>query len=200
MTTVTTVGAHNRVSRVTALLVALACVVVAGIAVKITDNIGRDVVRTIDVGQTARLNGGIISATLVRAGTMIDDGSDQVTTKGMFLAVRVRLEAPGEEQTVGRVGGLSLYTSDRTYRAFGGNQIIKAKAGYASTADMLFEVDPRHLDGATLELFDSEIFYSTQQKIRVRLGIERRNAAAWAAAGKGQTITTDSSPRQEALP
>jgi hypothetical protein len=197
---VTSAPGRQRVTRVTALLVALACVVVAGVAVKITDKIDNDVVRTIDVGQTARLNGGTVSVTKVQAGTMIDDGSDKVTTKGMFLAVRVRLAAPGEEQTVGAVGGLRLYTSDRTYRAFGANQILKAPAGYAVTADMLFEVDPQHIDDATLELFHSEIIHSIPQKVRVRLGIERRNAAAWTASARGRLLSVENSPQQEALP
>ena len=195
----TTPTAPHRVSRVTALLVALACVVVAGIAVKVTDNVDFEVVRTVDLGQSTRLNGGIISVTDVRAGTVIDDGSDKVTTKGMFLAVTIRLEAPGEEQTVGEVGGLRLYTADRTYRAFGANTVLKVPAGFQQTGDMLFEVDPRHIAGAELELFQSEIIYSTPQKVRVRLGIERSNAARWAAAARGQVITTESSPQQKAI-
>jgi hypothetical protein len=195
----TTPSAPNRVSRVTALLVALACVVVAGIAVKVTDNVDFQVVRTIDIGQSARLNGGVISVTEVRAGTVIDDGSDKVTTKGMFLAVTIRLAAPGEEQVVGEVGGLRLYTADRTYRAFGANTTLKVPAGYQQTADMLFEVDPRHIAGAEIELFRSEIIYSTPQKIRVRLGIERSNAARWASAARGQVITTESTPQQKAI-
>lgn len=191
---------HPRISRITAVLVALACVVVAGVAVKVTEHISDDVVRTIDVGQSARLNGGIVSVTRVRAGTVVDDGSDRVSTKGMFLAVTVRLAAPGAEQTVGAVGGLRLYTADRTYRAFGNNQVVKVPAGYRVDADMLFEVDPSHIAGATLEIFASEIIYSRPQKIRVRLGIEPSNAARWASAARGRLITTDGTPEPRALP
>lgn len=187
----------SRTNRLASVIIALACIVVAGIAVHVTDNISGDVVRTVDVKQSARLDNAIVTVTGVRAGqAIITDSDDSFTSKGMILAVTVRVEAPGEQYTVGPTG-VSVHTSDRSYSSFGTNNSIRAEAGFVSTGELLFEVDPRHIDGAYLELYRSEILRVVPDKLHVRLGITRKNAADWAASAKGRTLRvadTESEP------
>lgn len=178
-------------NRLASVIIALACIVVAGIAVHITNGISGDVVRTVDVNQPARLDNAIVTVTGVRAGTsVVIDPDEHFTSKGMILAVTVRVEAPGQQYTVGGINGITLHTADRTYSVFGPNTSISANAGFASTGDVLFEVDPRHIDGAYVEMYRKEIIYVTPQKLHVRLGITSKNAAAWAASAKGRTLHT----------
>lgn len=187
-------------SRLASVIIALACIVVAGIAVHITDGISGDVVRTVDVKEPGRLDSAIVTVTGVRAGSaVVIDPDEHFASKGMILAVTVRVEAPGQKYTVGGLGGITLHASDRTYSAFGPNSSISAQAGFARTGDLLFEVDPGHIDGAYLELYREEFIHVTPQKLHVRLGITRRNAADWAAAAKGRTLHSGDS-RTEPLP
>lgn len=187
----------SRTNRLASVIIALACIVVAGIAVHVTDNVSGDVVRTVDVKQSARLDNAIVTVTGVRAGqAIITDSDDSFTSKGMILAVTVRVEAPGQQYTVGP-SGVSLHTSDRSYSSFGTNNSIRAEAGFVSTGELLFEVDPRHIDGAYLELYRSEVLRVVPDKLHVRLGITRKNAADWAASAKGRTLRvgeTESEP------
>lgn len=181
----------GRPGRLASVIIALACIVVAGIAVHITDGISSDVVRTVGVTQSARLDGAIVTVTGLRAGTsVVTDTDERYSSKGMILAATVRVEAPGQKYTLGGLSGITLHTNDRSYAVFGPNTSITAEAGFASTGDLLFEVDPRHLDGAYLELYRQELIYVTPQKLHVRLGISARNAADWAASAKGRTIRT----------
>jgi hypothetical protein len=189
-----TTSAANRYpfSRVTAVIIALACVVVAGIAVNITQNIGNEVVRTINVKQPGRLDNGIVTVTDVQAGTRVRLGEDDYySSKGMILAITVRAEAPGQQFVVGGGSGVKLHTSDRTYSVFGSNTSISADAGFVSTGAFLFEVDPQHVAGAYLELFRSEVIHATPQKLHIRLGITAANAANWAASARGRTVSAD---------
>lgn len=183
----------GRRDRVLAVLLAVVCVIVTGIAVEASDKLDDlKATRTVRVGQPATLNGGTVTVTRVQAATELSDGSDYderfVTTKGMFLVVTIRYVVPGAEKSIGSIGGLPLYTSDRTYRAFG-NTTIKVRSGYVGTGTFTFEVDPHHLDGAYIRLERDEIFYVTPQVVKVDLGIDRSNAAAWYRSAKGRTVT-----------
>jgi hypothetical protein len=83
---------------------------------------------------------------------------------------------------------LSLHASGRTYSVFGPNTSITAEAGFASTGELLFEVDPHHIAGAYLELYHAEFIYVTPQKVHIRLGITQQNAQQWAASANGRTL------------
>jgi hypothetical protein len=171
-------------------IIALACVVVAGIGVNVTQNISGEVIRTGDVHQSLRLDNAIVRVTDVRVGTAMvgQSDDDRYKTGGMIVAVTVRVEAPGTKYTVGGDDGVSLQADGRTYSAFGLNTFITAEAGFASTGDLLFEVDPNHIAGAYLELYHSEFIHVTPQKVHIRLGITEQNAAQWVAAAKGRTL------------
>ncbi|QDP94766.1 hypothetical protein FOE78_01505 [Microlunatus elymi] len=180
----------SRRNRVTAVLVALACVVVAGVGVKITDDLDTgEVVRTARVGEPAPYNGGTLTVTKVTPGTMItNDYSDNaLTTGGMFLQLTVRIAAPDGPVATGASGGLELHSGDHIYRSFG-DTVMSVTTGYVGTADLVFEVDPRHLDGAYVDFKKSEIIHVTPAVVRVRLGITKDNVAQWRASAKGRTL------------
>lgn len=181
--------AGTRGNRFASVITALACIVVAGIGVNVTTNISSDVIRTADVHQRTRLDNAFVTVTGVRAGTSMAGGTaEHYTSGGMILAVMLRVEAPGTKYTVGGLGGVSLHADGQTYSVFGPNETITAEAGFVSTGELLFEVDPRHIAGAYLELFHDEPIYVTPQKVHIRLGITRQNAAQWVASAKGRTL------------
>lgn len=181
--------AGTRGNRFASVIIALACIVVAGIGVNVTTNISGDVIRTSNVHQRTRLDNAFVTVTAVRAGTSMTGGTaEHYTSGGMILAVMLRVEAPDTKYTVGGLGGVSLHADGRTYSVFGPNETITAEAGFASTGELLFEVDPRHIAGAYMELFHDEPIYVTPQKVHIRLGITQQNAAQWAASAKGRTL------------
>lgn len=185
-------ASYGRRDRVIAILLAVVCVVATGIGVELSGKLDDlKATRTIRVGQSAPLNGGTVAVTRVQAATELGDGNEYgeqfVASKGMFLVITVRYAVPGEESTVGGLGGLPLEASGRTYKAFG-NSILKVRAGYVGTGTLLYEVDPTHLDDATLTLEHGEIFSVTGQRVRVKLGIDSSNAAAWYRSAKGRTL------------
>ncbi|MBO0882696.1 MAG: hypothetical protein J2P17_20655 [Mycobacterium sp.] len=170
----------------------MACIVVAGIAVHITDGMDSNDIRTVNVHQSGRLDDAIVTVTDVRAGTRVELGEDELySSKGMIIAATVRLEAPGRKYTVGGLNSTTLHSGDRSYASFGPNATLSAEAGFATTGDVLFEVDPQHIEGAYIELYDAEFIYLVPQKLHVRLGITTRNAAKWVASAKGRTLTVD---------
>lgn len=187
---------YGRRDRVVAILLAVACVLVTGVAVELSDKLeDLKATRTVQVGESASLDGGTITVTKVEAATDISDGADYdekfLTTKGMFLVLTIRYAVPGEENSVGAIGGLPLYTSDRTYNAFGNNMVMKVRAGFVGTGNLLFEVDPDHIDGAYIRLLNKEMFYVTPQVVRVDLGIDEENAAQWYRSAKGRSLTAE---------
>jgi|GEM_PF-4305007 hypothetical protein len=185
----TTGHPNGRVNRLASVIIALACIVVAGIAVHVTDGIPGDVVRTVDVNHPTKLDDAIVTVTGVRAGqAMANDSDDTFVSKGMILAVKVRVEAPGQKYTLGGLSGISLHTADRTYSVFGPNTAITAEAGFVSTGEVLFEVDPQHIAGAYVELYNQEIIHVIPDKIHVRLGITADNADRWAASARNRTL------------
>lgn len=178
------------ISRFAAVIIALACIVVAGIAVNVTNNVGADVVRTTNVHQRIRLDNVFVTVTAVRAGTAVKGIADEhYTSGGMILGVTLRVEAPGTQYTIGALGGALLHASGRTYSVFGPNVPLTVDAGFVSTAELLFEVDPQHIADAYLELFDDQSISVTPQKVHIRLGITQQNAGQWAAAAKGRTLS-----------
>ncbi|HEY9292001.1 MAG TPA: hypothetical protein VIP98_12030 [Microlunatus sp.] len=184
-------GPVSRQTRVIAVLLALACVVVAGIGVKITDNLDTgEVVRNAQIGEATPFNGGTLTVTKVTPGMIITDSwsDNPLTTNGMFLMLRVKIEAPDTPVKVGGPGGLELRAGERVFRAFGSNTAMSVKAGNVGTGDMMFEVDPRHLADAYVDFKEIEIFSVTPAVVRVHLGITEDNAAQWYASAKGRSL------------
>ncbi|SDS72242.1 hypothetical protein [Microlunatus soli] len=188
-------ASHARRDRVIAILLAVVCIVVTGIAVELSDTLGDlKARRTVRVGESASLNGGTVTVTKVEAGTELSDGGTYeekiIKTPGMFLAITISYRVPGEEATVGGLGGLALEASGLTYKPFG-NSILKVRAGYEGTGTLLYQVDPKQLDDAVLTLDHDEMFYVTPQQVRVDLGIDDSNAAQWYRSAKGRVLRPD---------
>ena len=193
----TTAGDPNastgRRDRIIAVLLAVVCVVVTGIAVEASDKFNDlKAVTTVQVGEPAELNGGTITVTKVEAATELGDGSEYdpkfLTTKGMFLVLTIRYAVPGKESSVGAIGGLPIQAGDMTYNAFGDVK-LSVQAGFVGTGTMTYEVDPDHIAGAYIRLQNKEMFYVTSQTVQVDLGIGEANAAQWYRSAKGRTLT-----------
>lgn len=188
----------SRVSKLGALLIALGCVFVAGIGVKVSDTIDTDAVRSVKLNESARINGGTVRVTQLTVGSRLDSGEGQkTTTKGMFVAVTVKLSAPGTKQSLHADG---LYSGDWKYRPFQ-STAMKAPAGYQTGTRLVFEVNPSHLDGLYLQFAETETISVYKQILRVGLGIDKNHAQKWQRSAKNRTVKASSGPvSRKALP
>ncbi len=184
----------GRRSRVVAALLALACILVAAAGLKLSepDTSGVDYVTV--PGRPVEIDGAELTVTHVQAGSKITVGGDSAQTPGLFIVVTARLAAPGAKLTLRDptvVGGGRTY-SDYTV------QPLAAEAGFVSTCDWAFEVDPDHLAGLRLQVTEGEIIRGVPARAVVDLGVTTTNQARWASM-QPQTVDIEE-PSTKALP
>ena len=100
----------------------------------------------------------------------------------MFVVVEVRLAAT-ENRAVSLTSPQLLTRDGRDVRCPYNSSLLKAVSGFRTTNDVVFEVDPRHIDDLTLLLWESEVVFQYQQRARIHLGITPANAEQWRQAG-----------------
>lgn len=191
---------RGRVTKLMALLIAAVCVLVAGVAVKYSPELGEAQIKRASVGEPVRFYKATVTLTDVKVGTLKADDYDEgeyEESKGMLVALTFVVEAPEEKQ---RISAGSLHANgDRVYKSIDFD-VIRPEAGYRATGTVLYEVDPDHIDDLWVEVGDGEIFYGYSQKLHIRLGITEENADAWRKAAQGRAVKAESPPRVEALP
>ena len=116
----------------------------------------------------------------------------------MFVVVEVRLAAT-ENRAVSLTSPQLLTRDGRTYVPYT-SSLLKAVSGFRTTNDVVFEVDPRHIDDLTLLLWESEVVFQYQQRARIHLGITPANAEQWRQAARDQSVEPRRSEVTEALP
>lgn len=177
-------------SRLVRVLVAIALVALAAIGLRLSDRDDEnfEVVRGV-VGEPVSLNDGTVTAADVRVGTALSrDGQVHVETPGLFVVVRVEVAATGPREL--QVYNARLLTGSRRYDAFRGSNVGSVPPGFASTSDVVFEVDPAVLADVTMELAPGGFLTAYAEHARIHLGITADNAEAWRAAGRDQVIGT----------
>jgi hypothetical protein len=174
-------------SRLLSWLVAIVCVVVAAVGLQVSEP-EKSVQTTTGLrGEPLGFADGSVTVGAVRVGDRLDTGSRLVPTPGMFVSVGVALAAEGTKPL--RLNTFRLLSGDRIYHEYelAG---LAAAPGFAQSDEVLFEVDPRQIDGLTIELSASEVLQGFHQRLRVPLGITPGNAQSWRDAARGQSVTS----------
>ena len=184
-------------SKLAAVLVALLCILVATVGLHYSQPADFEA-STGTVGKAVDFCGGELTVTRVRVGVEVTrDGESQATTAGLFVVVTVVLAAPEDKVTA---SSSKLISGDYEYEDFGTSGQISADPGFQSTGDIIFEVNPAHIDGLTAEIWQGEIIAGYQEHAVIRLGITSRNAEQWRQAGAGQAVEIQMYPSSEAIP
>jgi hypothetical protein len=179
-------------SRVVGAVLAILLVTVAAVAERLSDpnsseEYGSSDLRRAPVEATVDYQSGSLRVSDVRVGSQLVDGRSSFATKGLFVVTTVTLSATGRDAL--RVSSSRLLASDGvTYLPAFSLASVKADPGFETTQDLVFEVDPTRIAGATLELWDQGIVFRYFVRTQTPLGITAANEAQWADAGRGRTV------------
>ena len=140
-----------------------------------------------DLGAPAAYADGVVVVDDVRVGTvLLTSTEERVTTPGMFVVVRVAVQANGREALP--VNHLQLLADGATYLP-GEDESLRPAPGFEESRDVRFEVDPAHIDDLTLEAWGTQGFVEGySDHVRVPLGITPDNADAWRRAAQGAQV------------
>lgn len=186
-------------TKVSAVLLALLCVGVMAAALRVSESRGDYQIRQGHAGERIEIRGGELSADRVRVATALGrEGEITAETKGMFVVVEIRLAAT-KNRAVSLTSPQLLTRDGRTYVPYT-SSFLKAVSGFQITNDVVFEVDPAHIDDLTLMLWEAEVVFQYPQRTRIHLGITPDNADQWRQAGRDQTVEPRRSEITEALP
>jgi hypothetical protein len=184
-------------SRITGILVALACLAFSAIGLKVNEPAeftyvdGRR-------DQAVRIEGAELTVGEVEVGTrVIRRGQVEAETTGMFVTVEATLAVPGSQSV--RLNQAQLITEKRTYDNFSGTSLA-ADPGFRQTQDLVFEVDPAQIDDLTLEIWYGGIVHGFYQRARIHLGITAANADQWRTAAVERDLEPEPYGTVEALP
>lgn len=179
--------------RVLAVIVALACIVVSAVGLKLSEPDPEFVDTTTVVGRTIDLNGGEFTVTRVRSASALELQFDgKAKTPNLFLVITARLAAPRLKTSL---GSAKLVADGRTYTDYTG-QILSPSPGYVSTGDFVFEVDPNRLTGLRFQIAQNEIIHGIEARGVIDLGITAAGAARL-QTGRGQTVKIQQYPESE---
>lgn len=173
-------------SRLVSLLVGLAMIVVAAVGYKLSEPPLEFQVVGAPVGELTDYMDGRAGVRSVAVATEVTRGTDRLSTPGLFVIVRMVVEAPGRDEV--RVQNTNLVSQRTTYESFGLGSTVVADPGFETQRDLVFEVDPQRIDDLTVEAWDSSLVSGYHQRLRVHLGITSDNAAQWVAAAQGQRV------------
>lgn len=179
-------------SKVLATVLAVLCVVLATVGVRVSnpdpDDVNARYVKG-ELGQPMTFKGAELTVTGVRVGQLIAD-REKITlrTPGMFVLVRVQLVNRNALEKV-TLTKSRLRTEDRIYAPHEALTSISATPGYVGTAEFLYQVDPQQIDGLTLEIWSQGIVYGFHDRLRIPLGITAENADRWRAAAEGTALS-----------
>lgn len=178
-------------TKLLSVLVALACVAVGAVGLRVSDAGDEFSVVKAQVGKPVGLNEGRVVVDAARVGTALSSrGEVSARTTGMFVVVQVTLSNPDAAETV-RVNQAELLTATHTYASYSSSPVMSAAPGYAETVDLRFEVDPAQIDGLTLQIWSSGFLVGYHERLRVQLGITGDNAEQWRAAAREQVVDVE---------
>jgi hypothetical protein len=178
-------------------LAALACIVVAAVALQVSEP-PSDRTQTVTGVRNEPVPYGDGSVTVggVRVGQGVDHFGGVSRTVGMFVTVDVTLSAEGDR--VLSLGQFQLLSGDRVYDDYSVAG-LRVQPGFAERTTVAFEVDPQRIDDLVLQVGRGEVVSGYHQQLRVHLGITPENADAWRRASVGQVLD-DGSNTTWALP
>lgn len=186
-------------TRLVSVLIGLALIVVAAAGYRLsTPQLDFQVLRG-TLGEFHRYHTGTAQVSEVQVGTRIAEGDAEVGTPGLFVVLRLRVQAPGDVEV--HIQNVQLLAGDgTTYEPFLGGQQVFADPGFETTGEVVFEVSPSRIDDLTVQVWDAKFVVGYSQRLRVHLGITAANASQWVQAGQGQVLEVESSDTTRGLP
>jgi hypothetical protein len=175
--------------RLTSVLVGLAMIVTAAVGYRLSQQPDNFQIIRGTVGALSRYNEGSAEVSNVAVATELVNGTARVKTTGLFVVVRVTVQAPRSDEV--HIQNAELLSTNARYTTFGLGSTVFAEPGFETTRDLAFEVAPSRIEDLTLEAWDTKIVTGYHQRLRVHLGITADNAAAWVAAAQGQRLRLD---------
>jgi hypothetical protein len=161
-------GARRRLGEVGLVGALLAAVT----ALTLLNPSARTAERTSAIGEPAGLNGGMVVLDQVRLASGLRTGTgDRVeTTPLVFVVVRATVIRPGAEPIA---ASADLRHGDRSYHAGSwAGTVLTAEAGFRSTGDLVFEVQPSDLDPSLeLRFTTPGVLTFYDEVVRVPLGL-----------------------------
>jgi hypothetical protein len=186
-------------SRVLAAVVSVLLVTVAMVAYRLSEPRTRYDLSTAQLDQPVSFGSGRVMVSEVRTGQALHKGDEVTSSVGLFVVVRVTVQATGRDKIT--VADSQLQAGGRTYTPVETTTfLVSADPGFQSSDDVAFEVDPGSLAGATLTVWDGGFVTRYEQRVQAPLGITSANAERWATAGRESEVTLASQPETRALP
>ncbi|MET0693508.1 MAG: hypothetical protein ABWY56_06230 [Propionibacteriaceae bacterium] len=199
VTSATGPATSARRSKLVAGLITLACVVLATIGLRASEDPNDFQLVDGTLGQTVVLNEGEVVVDDVQVGNaLLTNGDISASTPGMFVVVSVTVSAPGRDRLL--INTSELTSGDRTYKTYSSLDSISAVPGFESTGDLVYEVDPKRIDDLTIDLWNAEVVHGYYQRVRVPLGITARNADAFRARAGVPIVEPILSPTTRVIP
>jgi len=178
-------------------LAALACIVVAAVALQVSEPPSdRTQYVTGARNEPVSYGDGSVTVGSVRVGQGLDHFGGVSRTAGMVLPADVTLGAEGNR--VLSLGQFQLLSGDRVYDDYSVAG-LRVQPGFAERTTVAFEVDPQRIDDLVLQVGRGEVVSGYHQQLRVHLGITPENADGWRRASVGQVLD-DGSNTTWALP
>ncbi|SDD36081.1 hypothetical protein [Auraticoccus monumenti] len=170
--------------------VALAlCTVLAVSTVLLQREDEADVTRA-QVDQAGELVGRQVTTSAPGFGQQLVDvsgGSDPLPTTGVFVVVPVEFAAPGRSGLTVRA---ELVVGQRRYQPGLGTTSLSADAGFVTSGDFVFEIDPADVAaGMTVRYTLGELFSGYSGRLETDLGVDRARAEELHGDLVGQTVT-----------
>lgn len=187
-------------SRVASAVLAVLLVTVAALGYRLSSPDSEDDLVRTPLDSAVAYQSGTVRVTDVRVGTTLQRGDDRLQTPGLFVVVRVVVQASGRDGVL--VSSCQLRTrSGATYdEASVANHVIKVDPGFETSRDYAFEVDPARIDDLTFELWNKGTVFRYYERVQTPLGITAANAAQWARAGAGRTLVLSGDDVVRGLP
>lgn len=183
--------------RLTGWVLAVVCIVVAAIAVRLSEPGENYQVVTAPLGQLTAYNDGAAGADQLRVVTDLRLRSEQAHADGRFVVVRITVEAPRSVRV--HVQHVELHSGDRVYQPYGSGEQVFAAPGFRTYRDVAFEVDPAGLAGLTVQAWDAGLVTGYHQRLEVPLGITAANADYWRQSGTGRFVDLSGDDTTEGL-
>jgi hypothetical protein len=176
-----------RPSRLTSLALAVACVAVSTVGVRLTDREhDMEIIRG-RVGQSLHVRGGEVQVTDVRFGSALAERGEVTDhTNGMFVVVTFQVSNTSNEDL--RLTESKLLSHDITYSRFGIGDGPTVEPGFRILSDVAYEVDPSQIDDLTVDLYQPELIGGYAQHVRVSLGVTAATAEHLRASGGGTVV------------
>ena len=187
-------------ARLASVVLAVLLVTVAAIGHRLSTTISDVELVRAPLDRATAYDGGHVLVTDVRVGTEVQQGTDTLTTTGLFVVVHVAVQATGRDRAAVTSARLRAEDGVTYLPALGGATSVRAEAGFEDARDLVFEVDPARIDDLTLELWDQGLVYRYYQRTQTPLGITAANARRWVEAGAGRPVTVSSAHVTTALP